>query len=86
MEAVLLHLRQANKFVAMHHRHSLPTVSGKFALGAAQEGKLVGVAIARRPVCRRLDDCKTLEVLRVATDGTTNAAPSSTPAAPGSPG
>ena len=31
------------------------------------------MAIASRPVCRRLDDGKTLEVLRVATDGTSNA-------------
>jgi hypothetical protein len=73
MEAVPLHLREANEFVARHHRHNKPTVGGKFALGAAQDGKLVGVAIAGRPVCRRLDDGKTLEVLRVATDGTPNA-------------
>jgi len=37
------------------------------------EGKLVGVAIAGRPVARRLDDGTTLEILRVATDGTPNA-------------
>jgi hypothetical protein len=73
MEAVPLHLREANEFVARHHRHNLPTVGGKFALGAALDGKLVGVAIAGRPVCRRLDDAKTLEVLRVCTDGTPNA-------------
>jgi hypothetical protein len=73
MEAVPLHLRQANEFVAQHHRHSLPTVGGKFALGVAQGGRLVGVAIAGRPVCRKLDDGKTVEVLRVATDGTPNA-------------
>jgi hypothetical protein len=35
--------------------------------------KLVGVAIAGRPVARRLDDGKTLEVLRVCSDGTRNA-------------
>ena len=54
VEAVPLHLREANEFVAQHHRHSLPTVGGRF-------------------VSRRLDDGKTLEVLRVATDGTANA-------------
>lgn len=37
------------------------------------DGKLVGVAVAGRPVARRLDDGKTLEILRVATDGTPNA-------------
>lgn len=73
MEAIPLHLRQANEFVAKHHRHSLPTVGGKFAVGAALDGKMVGVAIAGRPVARRLDDGKTLEVLRVCTDGTPNA-------------
>ena len=54
-------------------RHNLPTVGGKFAVGAAVDGKLVGVAIAGRPVARRLDDGKTLEVLRVCTDGTPSA-------------
>ncbi len=73
MEAVPLHLREANEFVARHHRHNKPTVGCKFALGAAVDGILVGVAIAGRPVCRRLDDGKTLEILRVCTDGTANA-------------
>jgi hypothetical protein len=73
MEPVPLHLREANEFVTHHHRHSIPTVGGKFALGATVDGRLVGVAIAGRPVCRRLDDGKTLEVLRVATNGTPNA-------------
>jgi hypothetical protein len=68
-----LHLREANAFVAQHHRHNLPTVGGKFAVGAAVNEKLVGVAIAGRPVARKLDDGKTLEVLRVCTDGTPNA-------------
>jgi hypothetical protein len=73
MKAVPLHLREANLFVANYHRHNLPTVGGKFAVGAAVAGKLVGVAIAGRPVARKLDDGKTLEVLRVCTDGTPNA-------------
>jgi hypothetical protein len=73
MEAVPLHLREANAFVSRHHRHNNPTVGGKFALGASLHGKLVGVVIAGRPVARRLDDGKTLEVLRVCADGTRNA-------------
>ena len=74
VRAVPLHLKQANEFVAQHHRHSLPTVGGKFAVGVADDtGKVVGVAIAGRPVSRRLDDGLTLEVLRVCTDGTANA-------------
>jgi len=73
MEAVPLHLREANAFVAQYHRHSLPTVGGKWAIGAAVDGNLVGVAIVGRSVARRLDDGKTLEFLRVCTDGTPNA-------------
>src|SRR5262249_13306552 len=70
MEAVPLHLREANAFVARHHRHNLPTFGGKVALGAADDsGKLVRVAVAGRPVARRLDGGRTLEVLRVCTDG-----------------
>lgn len=73
MEAVPLHLKQANQFVREHHRHSLPAVGCKFALGCEVDGRLVGVAISGRPVCRRHDDGATLEVLRVCTDGTPNA-------------
>jgi hypothetical protein len=72
METVPLHLRQANQFVAQHHRHSLPTTGCKWVIGVAEGGKLVGVAICGRPICRRLDDGKTLEILRVCTDGTPN--------------
>jgi hypothetical protein len=48
MEAVPLHLREANSFVAPHRRHNLPTVGSKFAVGAAQGGKLIGLATGRR--------------------------------------
>jgi hypothetical protein len=73
MEAVPLRLREDSEFVAQHHRHNLPCVGCKFAIGAAVDGRLVGVAIAGRPVARKLDDGKTLEILRVCTDGTPNA-------------
>lgn len=70
MQAVPIHIKEANAFIAKYHRHSLPTVGGKFAVGAVHHGKLVGVAVAGRPVARPLDDGKTIEVLRVCTDGT----------------
>lgn len=73
MRAVPIHIKEANAFVRQFHRHSLPTVGGKFAIGCEVDGRLVGVAIAGRPVARRLDDQRTLEVLWVATDGTPNA-------------
>jgi hypothetical protein len=64
----------ARGFTAMWHRHHAPPVGMKFAVGAADEtGVLVGVAITGRPVARYLDDGTTLEVARVAVDGTRNA-------------
>jgi len=68
-----LSLKQANDFVQRYHRHSLPAVGCKFAVGALKKAVLVGVAIAGRPVARLLDDGLTLEILRVCTDGTKNA-------------
>lgn len=73
VEAAPIHLREANAFVARLHRHSLPTAGGKFAVAARHDGRVVGVAIAGRPVARLLDDGTTLEVFRVCTDGTRNA-------------
>jgi hypothetical protein len=61
-------------FIAMWHRHHVPPQGMKFTVGAADDaGVLVGVAIAGRPVARHLDDGATLEVTRVATDGTPHA-------------
>lgn len=73
LRVVPVTLRQANAYVAAHHRHHGPSRGCKFAL-AVTDGECVrGVAICGRPVARLLDDGETLEVLRVATDGTKNA-------------
>jgi hypothetical protein len=68
-------LRDANAYVAQWHRHCRPTVGHKFSLAVvdADGGGIHGVAIVGRPVARGLDDGLTLEVNRVATDGTRNA-------------
>lgn len=63
----------ANEFVRLRHRHNRPTVGAIFCVGVASGGDTVGVAIVGRPVARRLDDGKTVEILRVCTDGTRNA-------------
>lgn len=61
-------------FVERHHRHHAPPVGHKFSIGVAgTEGVIHGVAIVGRPVSRMLQDGWTLEVTRVATDGTRNA-------------
>ena len=74
LRIVPVNLRDANRFVAEHHRHHPPARGCRFTLGVATEdGILVGVAIVGRPVARHLDDGSTLEVNRTATDGTPNA-------------
>lgn len=65
---------EANCYVEQFHRHRGRVVSAKFAIAVADAGGLVrGVSIVGRPVARLLDDGWTLEVTRVATDGTKNA-------------
>lgn len=73
MKAVCLSLHEANKYVEQYHRHHSPVYRDKYRLGCEENGKLVGVANVGRPVSRYLDDGKTLEVLRLCTDGTKNA-------------
>ena len=70
---ITITLRQANEFVEQHHRHHKPVVGHKFSIGAHLAGELVGVVIVGRPVNRIRDDGRTLEVTRLATDGTRNA-------------
>jgi hypothetical protein len=70
-------LRQAQAFVARHHRHHGPPQGHKFSIGIAicgnEPNKLVGVVIVGRPIARHLDDGRTAEITRLATDGTPNA-------------
>ena len=65
-------LKEANAFVAAHHRHHKPVTGHKFSLGCMKNGQLVGVAIVGRPVSRYLDDCMTLEVDRLCSTGEKN--------------
>lgn len=66
-------LTDACAYVAQHHRHHRPPRGGLFALGVANDGQIVGVAIVGRPVARALQDGWTAEVTRLCTDGTRNA-------------
>jgi len=67
-------LAEANAFVAEHHRHHGRVVGHLFSIAVSESEKVCGVAIIGRPVARHLDDTFTVEVTRVATDGTRNAA------------
>lgn len=62
--------RQAGDYIRDVHRHHGPPQGFKFAIGCRNGEQLVGVATAGRPVARNLDDGHTIEVTRVATDGT----------------
>ena len=72
MRLIPVSLKEANAFVAEHHRHHKPVVGHKFSIGCMQAGRLVGVAIVGRPVSRYLDDGLTLEVNRLCTTGEKN--------------
>jgi hypothetical protein len=73
VKIVPISLKAANTFVTEHHRHNKRVPGHKFSIGLEKEGELVGVCIVGRPVARKADDGLTLEVTRLATDGTKNA-------------
>lgn len=70
MKAIPLELAQANEFVERLHRHHPPVHRDKFRIGCEAGGCLVGVVQLARPVSRNLDDGKTIEVVRLCSDGT----------------
>jgi hypothetical protein len=65
-------LREANAYVAEHHRHHKPARGHKLSIGATRDGVLVGVAMLGRPVARAADTGYTAEVIRCCTDGGPN--------------
>ncbi|MCY4059750.1 MAG: hypothetical protein OXG44_17320 [Gammaproteobacteria bacterium] len=65
MQVRPIELRDANAFVAAHHRHHRPVTGHRFSLSLWDGDDLVGVAICGRPVARRTDQLAVLEVLRV---------------------
>ena len=73
MKIIPITLTVAKAFISDHHRHNNPPVGWKFGVGIENNGVLVGVATAGRPVARHFDDGLTLEVNRTCTDGTPNA-------------
>lgn len=66
-------LREANAFVALHHRHHRPPQGALFAVAASHDIMVVGVAIVGRPLARMLADGFTAEVVRLCTTGERNA-------------
>lgn len=73
MQIIPITFRQASEYIDQHHRHHKATVGCKFCIAVADGDQLHGVAVCGRPVSRRLDDGRTLEINRVCTDGIRNA-------------
>jgi hypothetical protein len=74
LHIVAVSFKTAREFVDRVHRHHRSPQGHKFSIAAhTEDGARVGVAIVGRPVARAFDDGLTLEVTRVATDGTANA-------------
>lgn len=72
-ELVPLTLAEARRYVAEHHRHNEPPIGHRFSIGLQRGGALVGVVIAGRPVARKADDGRTIELVRLTTEGDRNA-------------
>lgn len=70
---VPIDMGEANAFITRYHRHHDPVRGCKFCVAVGDFNRVVGVAIAGRPVSRHLDTGWTLEVVRCCTDGTRNA-------------
>lgn len=73
LELEPISLRDANAFIAKHHRHHPGRRSCRFAVAVRRGRRMVGVAIAGNPVSKALNDGRTLEVSRSCTTGAKNA-------------
>jgi hypothetical protein len=75
LELVPISLRDAAKFVELHHRNHNAPQGGKFAIAVAEidASEPCGVVIVGRPVSRKLQDGWTAEATRVCTLGAKNA-------------
>lgn len=75
MRVVPLTLPQANRCVEAWHRHHAPLPGGFawYCIGAVDERQLVAAAICGRPTNRNNDDGFTVELIRLASNGTANA-------------
>ena len=72
IKAVPVSLTEAQNYINENHRHHIAAKVDKYRVGAEENGELVGVAQCGRPVARNLDDGKTIEVLRLCTNGNKN--------------
>tara|TARA_R100001510_G_C7583512_1_gene155645 strand:+ start:135 stop:653 length:519 start_codon:yes stop_codon:yes gene_type:complete len=68
-------LKEAAKFVRLHHRHSKPLKRHKFSIGAVDDGELIGILTVDVPSSAYTRYPNFVEIRRVCTkDGKRNAA------------
>jgi len=60
-----LPLREADRFIALHHRHHVPAQGGIVALGLWEGEELVGVSVLGRPLSRELQRQGVVEITRL---------------------
>lgn len=73
LKVIPLTLKQANEYIEVYHRHHKKVQGHRFSIGSIDENKILhGVCVCGRPVARGCDQYFTLEVTRLATDGTPN--------------
>ena len=74
LRVVPIDLVEANQLVSQWHRHHKPVVGHRFSIGAVTAGgEFVGAVIVGRPVARRLDYRRIVEVTRLVSNGHRNA-------------
>jgi len=64
---------EACTYVGLHHRHHKAPVGHKWSVAVHDGFEIRGVAMVSRPVSRHEDNGRTLEVVRLCTDGAKNA-------------
>lgn len=73
-KTVPMDILQVQDYINKNHRHHAAAHRDKFRIGIVDsDGTIIGVAQCGRPVSRGMQDGKTLEVLRLCTDGTKDA-------------
>ncbi len=73
MNVHTIDLKTAQRFVGKHHRHNKRVAGHLWSLALFDGWTIRGVAVCARPVARHLQNGATIEVRRLATDGTPNA-------------
>ena len=72
--AIPIKLKEANAFIAEHHRHHKPVKFHLFSIGCRNgENDLCAVAVIMRPAAPAYNDYPIAEICRLASDGTKNA-------------